>query len=47
MLFQHGGYRSLWPAIVFLPWYLIGLAYLIRAVLRPRKADRPPPGRTG
>lgn len=47
MLFQHGGYRSLWPVIVFLPWYLIGLAYLLRAVFGHRKDDRPPHGRAG
>ena len=47
MLFQHGGYRSLWPVMMFLPWYLIGLAYLIKAVLRHRKEVRSPHGRTG
>lgn len=47
MLFQHGGYRSLWPVIVFLPWYLIGIAYLVRAVFHQRKDDGPPHGRTG
>ena len=38
MLFQHGGYRSLWPMIAFAPWYLIGVAYLVKAMLHRRKA---------
>ena len=47
MLFQHGGYRSLWPVMMFLPWYLIGLAYLIKALLRHRREVKSPHGRSG
>jgi hypothetical protein len=29
----HLGIRHLWPALLFLPWVLIGLAYLVESTL--------------
>lgn len=46
MLLQHAGLRTLWPVVLFIPWYLIGLAYLIGA-LRHRKEIRAAHGRVG
>jgi hypothetical protein len=28
----HMGYRSLWPAVFFLPWLVVGAAYLLEAM---------------
>lgn len=39
MLLQHAGLRTLWPAMLFLPWALIGVAFLVKAV-HGRKASR-------
>jgi hypothetical protein len=30
----HTGFRPLWPAMLFTPWLLLGLAYLVRSVRR-------------
>ena len=31
-MFEHAGFRPLWPVIAFLPWILLGFAYLVRSV---------------
>jgi hypothetical protein len=31
-MFEHAGFRPLWPVIAFLPWFLLGSAYLLRSV---------------
>jgi hypothetical protein len=31
MLFAETGFRPLWPVIFFLPWLLVGIAYLFAA----------------
>jgi hypothetical protein len=36
IMFLHAGPRPLWPIIVFLPWLLLGFAYLIESLLRRR-----------
>jgi hypothetical protein len=41
MLFQHEGFRSLWPVVLFLPWIVIGIAYLLGAMAHATKAVRP------
>jgi hypothetical protein len=40
MLFQHEGFRSLWPAVFFLPWFLLGVAYLVAAMIHGRREVR-------
>jgi len=30
-MFEHAGYRPLWPVILFVPWFYLGLALLLRA----------------
>lgn len=35
-MFLHAGPRPLWPVIVFLPWFLLGFAYLIESLLQRR-----------
>jgi hypothetical protein len=42
-MFEHAGFRPLWPVVAFIPWFLLGLAYLVRSAYRqearpPRKA---------
>ena len=37
MLFQHEGWRSLWPVVFFLPWFLVGVAYLVAAMVHGRR----------
>jgi hypothetical protein len=33
-MFAHAaGFRPLWPVILFLPWLLVGTAWLIRSLL--------------
>jgi hypothetical protein len=32
MLFQHAGLRSSWPILLFLPWVLVGLGFLLKAI---------------
>jgi hypothetical protein len=37
-MFAHvGGFRSLWPAMLFLPWLLIGAAWLVKSLLPAEK----------
>jgi hypothetical protein len=41
MFFEHAGFRPLWPVIAFVPWFLLGGAYLVRAVhMREMRAPR-------
>jgi hypothetical protein len=35
-MFEHAVYRPLWPVILFLPWVLVGIAYLVESVLHLR-----------
>jgi hypothetical protein len=35
-MFEYRGLRPLWPVIFFLPWLLVGVAYLLEAVLHRR-----------
>jgi hypothetical protein len=35
-MFEHEGFRPLWPVIFFLPWLLLGAAYLVESVLHWR-----------
>jgi hypothetical protein len=35
-MFRHAGYRALWPVIFFLPWLLLGSAYLVEWVFNFR-----------
>lgn len=43
----HAGLRHLWPVVFFLPWFFIGLAYLVGSVLhhRARGGSSPEHGR--
>lgn len=37
-MFAHAaGFRPLWPVILFLPWLLVGIAWLLRSLLPGRK----------
>jgi hypothetical protein len=36
MFVAHGGFRALWPAIFFLPWFSLGIAYLLEGLLHRR-----------
>ncbi len=38
MLLQHAGLRTLWPALWFLPFVLVGVAYLVKAIHDRRDA---------
>ena len=31
-MFGHTGFRPLWPVIFFLPWFLLGAAYILQAI---------------
>lgn len=48
MLLQHAGLRTLWPVMLFLPWVLVGVAFLVKAI-HGRKESRSlrPQGRAG
>ena len=35
-MFEHGGLRPLWPVVLFVPWFLVGFAYLVGWVRHPR-----------
>ena len=35
-MFEHGGFRPLWPVIFFLPLFVVGAAYLLGSVLHGR-----------
>jgi hypothetical protein len=43
-MFEHEGFRPLWPVIFFLPWLLVGVGYLLESVLhwRSRTASSHP-----
>lgn len=41
MMHVHAGLRPLWPVLVFLPWVLLGVAYLL-AGARVARADPAP-----
>ena len=28
----HAGFRPLWPVILFMPWFFLGVALLVRSV---------------
>lgn len=37
-MFTHAaGFRPLWPVILFLPWLLVGTAWLLRSLVPGRK----------
>jgi len=35
-VFVHTGFRPLWPVLFFLPWFFLGVAYLVESVLHRR-----------
>ena len=35
-MFAHSGFRPLWPVVFFLPWLLVGAAYILEALLQRR-----------
>lgn len=35
-MFEHVGFRSAWPALVLLPWFFIGVGYLLTALRHGR-----------
>jgi len=35
-MFAHSAFRPLWPVVFFLPWLLVGVAYIFEALLRRR-----------
>jgi hypothetical protein len=35
-MFEHGGFKALWPVIFFLPWLFVGVASLLKSVLDGR-----------
>jgi hypothetical protein len=40
MLLQHAGLRTLWPMMLFIPWFLVGVAFLVKAVHGRKEARR-------
>jgi hypothetical protein len=40
-MFVHVGFKPLWPVIFFLPWLLLGIAFLIESVLHRTETPRP------
>ncbi|HXR89737.1 MAG TPA: hypothetical protein VN750_05585 [Steroidobacteraceae bacterium] len=38
MLLQHAGLRTLWPVLLFIPWVLVGVAFLAKAIQGRREA---------
>ena len=40
-MFVHVGSRSVWPVIIFLPWFLLGFGYLLESLLRRRPGSAP------
>jgi hypothetical protein len=45
MFFEHAGFRPLWPVVAFVPWFILGLAYLLRSV-HTQEARAPARSRT-
>lgn len=39
-MFLHPGFRPLWPVIFFLPWLLLGAAYILLWALQRRPVMR-------
>jgi hypothetical protein len=37
-MFVHAAFRPLWPVLLFLPWLVVGIAYLVESVLQRRTA---------
>ena len=37
LFFEHAGLRPLWPVIFFLPWFFVGVAYLVKAMRHGEK----------
>ncbi|HYL71699.1 MAG TPA: hypothetical protein VEY89_10410, partial [Candidatus Dormibacteraeota bacterium] len=35
-MFAHSAFRPLWPVVFFLPWLLVGAAYILEALLHRR-----------
>src|SRR6478735_4968119 len=35
-MFAHSAFRPLWPVVFFLPWLLVGAAYILEALLQRR-----------
>ena len=35
-MFEHGGFRPLWPVIFLLPWFLVGTASLLKSLRHQR-----------
>ena len=40
-MFVHTGFRPLWPVIFFLPWFLLGAAYILQAIAQRRVQSAP------
>ena len=40
-MFAHTGFRPLWPVIFFLPWFLLGAAYILQAIAQRRVHSAP------
>jgi hypothetical protein len=41
MIFAHVGFRPLWPALLFLPLLLVGVAFILESVLHRRSLPAP------
>lgn len=39
MFLEHTGLRSLWPAMLLLPWFFVGIAYLLGAILGRKEPE--------
>jgi hypothetical protein len=37
-MFAHSAFRPVWPVVLFLPWLLVGMAYIVEALLTQRRA---------
>jgi hypothetical protein len=35
-MFEHVGFKPLWPVVFFLPWLLLGLALMVESVRHQR-----------
>jgi hypothetical protein len=34
-MLAHAGFKPLWPVVLFTPWLVLGLGYLLRSVRKP------------
>jgi len=41
MFWHAAGFRPLWPVILFLPWVLVGIAWLVRSLFPADRQVRP------